>query len=206
METLDRYRFSGHSCLMGVMENSWQATDEVLTYFGGERRSASRRYRAFVEQGIALGRQPELVGGGLIRSAGGWGSVRSVRKAGIFQKSDERILGDGDFVNSVLAEAREAKNKRYLLASRGFRMDDILPVVEDLLSVDRELLIGPSKERGVVKARAILCYWSVYELGVTMTDVARYLKIAVPTVSVAAKNGRQIVREKEIDLIKLLNI
>jgi len=49
-----------------------------------------------------LGRQPDLVGGGLIRSAGGWAAVQCLRKAGLSQKSDERILGDGDFVDAVL--------------------------------------------------------------------------------------------------------
>jgi len=31
--------------------------------------------------------------------------VQRLRRAGSFQKSDERILGDGDFVENELAEA-----------------------------------------------------------------------------------------------------
>ncbi|MGD9975325.1 MAG: hypothetical protein AB7S77_19870, partial [Desulfatirhabdiaceae bacterium] len=53
---------------------------------------ARRRYRAFLMKGIALGNHPDLVGGGLIRSAGDWSAVRMMRKAGLFQKSDERML------------------------------------------------------------------------------------------------------------------
>ena len=34
-----------------------------------------------------------MVGGGLIRSLGGWSVVKSLRKSGIFEKGDERILG-----------------------------------------------------------------------------------------------------------------
>jgi hypothetical protein len=33
------------------------------------------KIRAYVEKGIAQGRRPELVGGGLIRSAGGWSVI-----------------------------------------------------------------------------------------------------------------------------------
>lgn len=206
VDALDRYPFSGHSCIMGNRENSWQAIDEVLAYFGDKRRPARRCYRAYVVQGIPLGRQPELVGGGLVRSAGGWSAVRLLRKAGIFQKSDERILGDGDFVDSVLCDADETKNNRYLLAARGIRLDDIIPVAAGLLSVDGESLIGPSKARGVVKARSLICYWAVHELGLSMTDVADRLKIAVPTASIAAEKGRQIVKEDGLLLTKLLNI
>jgi len=39
-----------------------------------------------------------LIGGGLIRSQGGWANVKAMRRAKIFEKADERILGDGDFV------------------------------------------------------------------------------------------------------------
>lgn len=42
-----------------------------------------------------------------------------LRKAGSFQKSDERILGDGDFVESVLAEDYEQMARRYALKAKG---------------------------------------------------------------------------------------
>jgi REP element-mobilizing transposase RayT len=206
MDALDRYPFTGHSYIIGKRKNGWQTTDEVLSYFGDKRSPARRRYREFTGRGIVLGRQPELVGGGLVRSVGGWSAVRSLRKSGVFQKSDERILGDGDFVDSVLADAREAKNNRYLLAAKGICLDNIIPVAAELLSVDSESLIGPSKVRSVVKARTLLCYWAVNELGMSMTDIAGRLKIAVPTVSVAEKKGAQIAKSEGLVLAELLNI
>jgi hypothetical protein len=36
---------------------------------------ACAKYEDFVAAGIAAGRRPELVGGGLLRSAGGWGQL-----------------------------------------------------------------------------------------------------------------------------------
>lgn len=206
MAALDRYRFAGHCYIMGKQNNKWQSCDEVLTYFGQKRGPARRRYREFVAEGIQLGRRPELVGGGLVRSAGGWSAVRSLRKAGIFQKSDERILGDGDFVDSVLSDAQEAMNNRYLLAAKGIGLDDIMRVVSDLYSVECGALVGPFKERAVVKARGLLCYWAVHELGMSMTDVGARLKIAVPTVSVAARKGRKIIRDEGLNLVEILNI
>lgn len=206
MAALDRYAYTGHSCIMGKKKNNWQSVDGVLSVFADKRSLARRRYRAFVVKGIDLGRQPDLIGGGLIRSAGGWAAVRSMRKAGLLQKSDERILGDGDFVEAVLSEARDALNNRYLLASRGVRIGHILATVADLLGIDPQNLAGPSKERVVVKGRALVCYWAVRELGMSMTKVAQRLKIAVPTVSVAVKKGRQIVKDDHLLLSDLLNI
>ncbi len=46
-----------------------------------------------------------MTGGGLIRSTGGWAAVKELRKTKVHVKSDERILGDGDFVDEVLSKA-----------------------------------------------------------------------------------------------------
>ena len=54
-----------------------------------------------------MGRRPELVGGGLIRSSGGWGVLKAMSKARIHLKGDERILGESDFVKKVLSERGE---------------------------------------------------------------------------------------------------
>jgi REP element-mobilizing transposase RayT len=206
MAALDRYGFAGHSSILGKKENTWQSVKEVLAYFDDRKTTAQRRYRQYLIKGLELGKQPALTGGGLVRSAGGWTAVHSLRKAGVFQKSDERILGDSDFVSMVLSEAQEAMNKRYLFTASGIQFDDIVTAVSELLFVSRRSLIGPSKERTVVKGRALVCYWSVHKLGMSMTEVADRLKIAVPTVSVAVRNGGKIVAEENLILSELLNI
>ena len=80
LKQLDRYRYSGHGALMGHRPNDWQAIDAVLRLFGKSLPKARRQYRLFVEQGIIMGRRPELAGGGLIRSLGGWSAVKSLRR------------------------------------------------------------------------------------------------------------------------------
>lgn len=47
------------------------------------------------------------------------GSGKALRRINAFQKGDERILGDGDFVQSVLSEAKEAYDRKYKLAAKG---------------------------------------------------------------------------------------
>jgi putative transposase len=105
-EELDRYRYCGHSYLMGNSKNDWQETESVLALFGNHVSAARCGYREFVEKGMAKGRRPDLIGGGLHCSARGWQAIQTLRKAGIHQKSDEPILGDSDFVENVLAKAQ----------------------------------------------------------------------------------------------------
>jgi len=79
------------------------------------------------------GREPKLVGGGLIRSLGGWTEVKRNRlNRGDRIKSDERILGDSDFVMQVLAEADEAFDRGYKLKSMGYNIDSVEQKVLEL--------------------------------------------------------------------------
>ena len=82
LDELERYRYSDHSALMGKEKRDWQDTDKVLALFANRPSSARRGYRQFVEDGIEMGRRPELTGRGLIRSAGGWVALKSGREQG----------------------------------------------------------------------------------------------------------------------------
>jgi REP element-mobilizing transposase RayT len=100
LKALDTYAYGGHSVMMGKNKQPGQDTDYVLKFYGNKRLAARRRYREFVTKGIDEGRKPDLVGGGLVRSAGGWAAVKALRKGFERIKGDERILGDGQFVEA----------------------------------------------------------------------------------------------------------
>ncbi len=86
---------------MGKVNRQWQDTDYVLSIFGQDRYRR-RNYQRYVQKGVTLGRRPELVGGGLVRSLGGWSEVLALRSRGEKQRSDQRILGDSEFVQDVI--------------------------------------------------------------------------------------------------------
>ena len=68
---------------MGKIKNDWQDRNYVLKWFGKKEGEAARNaYRNYVKKGIGEGRRPELVGGGLIRSQGGWSAVKAMRRSG----------------------------------------------------------------------------------------------------------------------------
>ena len=204
IKSLDRYQFSGHSYLMGKLKNNWQTFDQVLVLFSDKLALARRRYREYLKNGIAQGKRADLVGGGLVRSSGGWTAVRAMRKAGAFLKSDERILGSSDFVDDVLARARETFENSYALKARGIGLDQLVSAVSGLLSIQPQSLMGACKQRSIVKARTLVCYWAVKELGMSMTETAGKLGIAVPTVSVSVRKGQEMVSEQKLALADIL--
>jgi putative transposase len=79
-----------------------------------------------VTKGLAAGKRPELTGGGLIRSAGGWQALKELRREGVHFKSDERLLGDSDFVDSVLKAADEKLDRKYRLQAEGYGFEDVV--------------------------------------------------------------------------------
>ena len=61
------------------------------------------------------------MGGGLIRSLGGWAEVKKIRLSGQDGiKGDERILGESDFVMEVLSQANEKYSRHYELKNQGY--------------------------------------------------------------------------------------
>ncbi len=206
IKALDTYPYSGHSVIMGKRKLQWQSIDSMLLLFGTKISKARFQYRKFIEKGIKQGKRDDLIGGGLIRSAGGWSKIKDYRKSGVFLKSDERVLGDTEFVKSVLKEAQEAMDQKYILAAKGIDLKDLTQLVSELFQVPPGKLLGPGKSRDVVKARSLLCHWAVKDLGWTMTELAKKLLVSVPTVSVSVQRGLKIAAEKGWTLISLLNI
>lgn len=154
---------------------------------------ARRRYQAYVLEGIEMGKRPDLTGGGLVRSSGGWSVIKEARKAHIHSKSDERILGDSDFVDEVLKAADESLQRRYALKAKGWDLDRLARKSARIYGLEPEQLYTPGKQPARVKARSVFCYWATAELGVTMTQLAGLLKISQPAVSICARRGERIV-------------
>jgi putative transposase len=62
-----------------------------------------------------------------------------------------------------------------------------------------ELSLG-SRLRSVVRARSVLCYLAVKELGMSGAQVARWLGIGQPAVQRSVLRGGKIVRELNLEL------
>ena len=205
LKELDKYPYCGHSVLMGKNKHDWQDVDYILKFYDSKYLTARRRYREYVEKGFADGRRPELVGGGLVRSAGGWSVVKAMRRGFERMKGDERILGEGDFVETVLKAAQENLDRKSQLEAEGYSFDWLVGRVARQLEIEPKDVLAPGKYAQSVKARSLLCYWGTRELGMTTVDLARKLNLAQPTVSQAVMRGQKIAEDHGLCLIEKYN-
>ncbi|MEJ2221482.1 MAG: transposase [Desulfobacterales bacterium] len=197
---LDKYPYCGHSAILGNTNKSWQEIDKILGLFHERRYLARRYYKNFIVNGIAQGKRPDLVGGGLVRSVGGWSALISKRQAKNYQKGDERILGDGDFVEQTLKAANEAMERKSALRAQGIDIDEIANRVASLLDIDLTEVWASGRYRHIVKARSLLCYWAVRDLGTSMASLSKKLNISIPAVSKSVVRGEKIAKEMNYKL------
>jgi hypothetical protein len=184
---------------MGTVESDFQDVDKVLGLFDVHRQRARRQYAEFVGKGVSAGRKPELVGGGLIRSVGGWHELRGLRGMKIHFKSDERILGDSDFVETVLNFASEAMERRYRLKASGYSFKSVAERVGEIFDMPNRDVMAPGKQPDRVKARSVLAYWAVHELGMSVTEVGMKLGLSQSATSRAVQRGRGITEDSRLN-------
>ncbi|MFZ0240338.1 MAG: transposase [Desulfobacterales bacterium] len=203
LSELETFPYSGHRELMGKGRRPWQDTAFVLNRFGRTTKAARRKYGEFITKGISAGQRPDLIGGGLVRSMGGWSAVKALRKAKIYMKGDERILGDSDFVEQVLEQSQETYEQNQALQAQGIDTNAVARHVAKLLDIDIDLVWSRGKNRTIVKARSLFCYWLAGDLGISMSDLARQLGLSVTAISQSVERGKRIAAENDFSLKNL---
>lgn len=188
---LDRYPWTGHSAIVGVVPRPWQDAAAILAHFGPTRRRAVRAYRAFVAAGIPAGRRPDLQGGGLVRSFGGWAAVTALRRGREAYQGDERVLGGSDFVDHLRrtlvdqGAPRRAPIALEVLVARVCRHVGMPPAA----------LAAAGRPRRASRARAGIAYLWTEVLGHPGRPLAPILGIRPQNVYRAATQGRTAAAE-----------
>jgi len=163
--------------------NDWQDRRYVLKWFGSKARDAKKSYRDFVEKGIAIGKRPDLTGGGLIRSMGGWSIVKAMRAGGIKEESDERILGSGEFVMDMIKHAEE--KIKYQLPP--VELQKVIKTETEVLCKSKDVsmarLQSGSRRPPLPQLRKTIALRLVSEYGVSLAETARQLGISTSGVA-----------------------
>jgi len=193
--SLAGYPYCGHGVIMGRRKIDWQDTQYVLCLFGNAASTARSEYSRFVRSGIEQGNRPDLTGGGLLRSSGGWTGVKALRETGDYQKGDERILGDGTFVSEVLEKAEERFKEGYRLRARGYNLDKVIKRVAEITQVTPDEILDSLRDAKRIKARSILCYWATAKLGITQSQLAQLLKRTQSAITYAVRRGKALVED-----------
>jgi len=189
LRALDRYPWSGHSALVGAVPRPWQSVAEVLGLFGGTPRACRQRYQRFVAGGVGQGQRPELQGGGLRRSAGGWAGVARLRRGREAWAADERVLGSGPFVERIL---RETPPQSAPVATTSALPALIAAGAAAMKVSTREIMAG-SRRRPVAHARTVVSWVALHQLGLPATAVARALGVTPAVVRRTLGQGSELL-------------
>lgn len=185
LRALDRYPWTGHSALVGTVPRPWQETQTILAQFGPTRSRARAGYRDFVAAGIAQGRRPDLQGGGVVRSAGGWSGLVALRRERDAVAGDARVLGSGEFVEEVWRETQAARRP----SSLGMPLETVIARVCRRTGTTPAELAGGSRRAAVAEAREGIAYLWIGPLGQSGRRLAPVLGVAPQSVYRAAARG-----------------
>jgi len=119
----------------------------------------------------------------LRRSVGFQMSLTS-RRAEEMQVYDERILGDGDFVESVVRrKEEEALEKKVSL-------EEVMGVIREKTGVGEREIRSRSQVLQVVKARALYCYLAKEKSGVSGAELMKQLRMTSGAISSLVSRGK----------------
>jgi hypothetical protein len=115
--------------------------------------------------------------------------------------SDQRILGRSDFVDAVLSQAGERYERSYELQSQGYDLHRIAQRVAEIYGMEENGVFSKGRQHRKVKARCLLCFWAVGELGMSLADLARELEMSIAGIGYTVERGETIARDNKYQLI-----
>jgi REP element-mobilizing transposase RayT len=183
LRALDRYPWGGHATIVGRRLHPWQDRRSVLGWFGRTEGKAVRAYRDYVREGIPAGRRPDLVGGGLVRSAGGWAEVRALRRQREPMEGDPRILGSGAFVAKLLKSAGERQAAALRRAPTRQEVAEVIARICRRAEAPVEELTSGGRRGALSAVRADLARDLVVGRGLSLAQAARYLGVSTAAIS-----------------------
>jgi len=166
---------------------------DLLLIFGSKKGGARRRYRQFVKEGVDQGSRPELQGGGLVRSAGGNKAGLLGRKKEEREKGDERILGSGDFVETILGNSSDTEPRRETRIS----LELLGRKVAFDFNLKEDDLRSPVKRKSIVEAKSAFGYIAIKQMGYSGREVGRFLNMRSYSAIRRAQEGRKVIDKKE---------
>ncbi len=159
----------------------------MLGFFGRRHSAARRNLAVYVSQWSSKGSCPELTGGGLIRSAGGWQAVKEAYRDGIRITSDERILGGSEFVETTLKQAGEVYERRMLMQSAGIDLSALIAASCRYLGIEEKELARPTRRIEIARARALIGHVATRCLFISGSEVARRFNVDRSAISRAVQ-------------------
>ncbi len=179
IKTLNKYPYAGHAYLVGELKNAWQDDQYTLQWFGKKKKKSRIDYLEYIREGISEGKRDDLMGGGLLRTAGGWKGLKELRRRGESTMGDERMLGDGSFIEEALKQNNDLK----LPVANPYTIDRLSEDACNHFGVNLLDVKSASKQHGLKKVKSVICYIAIRSLKLKGKEVANHLNISPSAVS-----------------------
>ena len=189
LNALAEYPYTGHSVLMGRIHRSWQETSNVLERFGTDIKDARLKYQEFIQQGLKTEKAPDLLGGGLIRSLGGFEQASELRREQDHQLYDSRVLGSGGFVQELLKEAEDHAKQRANFNRCGIDLRWAAREIAQEMKIKERSLFLRGRTNDISKAKAMLIYLGIEVCGQTRQTMAEMTRMSGPAATQAKGIG-----------------
>ncbi|MFZ3046940.1 MAG: hypothetical protein WA151_13590, partial [Desulfatirhabdiaceae bacterium] len=82
----------------------------------------------------------------------------------------------------------------------GYDFGKIVERTCNLFQVEKDIVFGNGRQKNRVMSRALICYWAVAELGMTMVDVARKFDVTPSAVSYSVRRGEKMAKKENFQL------
>jgi len=188
MDSLDGYRWCGHSALMGKRSCAFQDTAQVLRRFGKDAASARKQYREFLLMkcsGPAEDERDEL--------------LTLVRQSNVEKRSRHEpmcwVIGDQDFVRSAIEKDRYRRAEIASHAAKGWNLDRLAKYIAGKVDVSTVDLKKRGRATSGSRARKLMAYIGYAKLGISQHEIAAHLHVTGSAVSQMAVSGEKIARE-----------
>ena len=188
LSELDQYKFCGHHFLVENKDSPWFQSNLILEFFGDTTKKARNAYRAYMVDGLKMGKRPEFAGGGLRRSLG---YPKTSPKERVYH--DERILGDSDFVLNLTEEDNLPET------DPPFKdIEELAEKVCQMYSLTKEHLTGEGRSLEITQARALVSYHGVRSMGMSAAAIARHLGLNRSSVTRLIGKGSELAQKMDI--------
>ncbi len=183
VENADKYQWSSHRLYLEkpVREDIIIDTDQVLGMFSGGKTKARRLYRAYMNEGLEVGKEE------------------------IYSTIDQRILGDERFAEKV-----SEKGKTEVISTKRLKeytLREITIGIEGVYRIAIKEIRNKGKGRDIMMGRKLFSLVA-REYGYKGKEIARYIRKDAAVVTRYLREKEELVGEVEmvIKKIKIANI
>ena len=81
------------------------------------------------------------------------------------------------------------------LKASGVDMDHVAQKVASIFGIEKDEIFLKGRQKKRADARGLFCYWANRELNISLSELARRLKMTPAGVGYAAQRGESIVRD-----------